>query len=55
MYFFQWFFVRLTKHLTVDDKCENDISYYSIQGFILPLTGWWSDYIRLTKPFYFKL
>jgi hypothetical protein len=26
-----------------------EYSWYSIQGFILPLSGWWSDFIYLTK------
>lgn len=30
--------------------------YYSIQGFILPCTGWWSNYIYMTKkPFFIRI
>lgn len=70
VFFFQWFFVRLTlckeikienyKLLSYDYMSDGSISsrgegikveysWYSIQGFILPLTGWWSDFIYLTK------
>jgi hypothetical protein len=30
--------------------------WYSIQGFILPLTGWWDDFIFVSKkPIFWKL
>jgi hypothetical protein len=40
----QWFFIRLAKVLWPDGKIT-----WKIIGPILPLTGWWSDYIYLKK------
>jgi hypothetical protein len=44
----QWFFIRL--QATLDDSRTN-IEGLQIIGFILPLTGWWSDYIWLGEEF----
>ncbi len=43
----QWFFIRL--QCTANGN--NEIIRYQIMGFVLPLTGWWSDYVWLTKKF----
>lgn len=40
---FQWFFIRRGK---VVDKNGNVIRWVWLTG-ILPLTGWWSDYIYI--------
>lgn len=29
--------------------------WYSIMGFVLPFSGWSSDYVRLGKPFFFRV
>ena len=48
--FFQWFFVRLTKHMKKDkDGNYTIIEKFTIMGFIVPLTGWFSNYIFLGK------
>ena len=48
--FFQWFFVRLTKHMKQDDDGNYTIvEKYTIMGFIVPLTGWFSNYIFIGK------
>ena len=39
----QWFFIRLTKHI-VDKKY-----WYSIQYWIVPISGWNTDFIYLNK------
>lgn len=76
-YIFQWFFVRLTKHMEnfvenyelrgYDLMSDGSIStrgvgktiskyWYSIQYFVVPLTGWNSNYRYLNKgPKYFKI
>lgn len=77
VFFFQWFFIRLTKHIDkrVTDYVLQSIDlmqngsyasrgtgkikafqWYSIQYWILPLTGWWSDFVYLNKsPKFIKL
>jgi hypothetical protein len=70
VFFFQWFFVRLTK--CTEKRIENytlhsfdlmsdgnmasrgtgetkTYQWYSFQYWILPCTGWWSDFIYLNK------
>lgn len=62
----QWLFIRLSYHLVwvyVDPATDEDARvekqqfvaktfyYYAIIGCILPLTGWWGDYVM---PFKFK-
>ncbi len=42
----QWFFVRLEGVLYHDGRKTT----YQIIGPIVPLTGWWSKYIRLQSP-----
>ena len=42
----QWFFIRLCS-VTYDD---NDNEDWGLMYFVLPMTGWWSDYIHLGKP-----
>lgn len=62
VFFFQWLFIRLTKHVEttnfdifIEESTEKEdtvnvvFAYYSLQMFILPCTGWNSDYIRLNK------
>ena len=71
VYFFQWFFVRLTKHidrdvvidyqlLSWDIMHDGNISargigdkvtlqWYSIQNFIIPTTGWSTNYKYIGK------
>lgn len=77
VFFFQWFFVRLTKCtdkvvtmytvLSYDMMADGSIgsrgkgitetrSWYSIQGFIVPTTGWGRDFVFLTKePKFWKV
>lgn len=43
--------VLMTKNLSI--KVEK--RWYAIQGFILPLTGWWSKFVFLYKPFFIKI
>ena len=45
--FLQWFLIRL--QATLDDN--KDIEGYQIIGFVVPLTGWWSEYIWIGKEF----
>ncbi len=42
---FQWFFVRLAK--VVDS--EGAVQRYTFIGFILPLTGWRSNFVWLHR------
>jgi hypothetical protein len=71
--FFQWFFIRLTKNIDRQVSNYNLISYdilpygfaargngtewYSIQYWMLPLTGWKCNYIYLGKksPRYWQI
>ena len=48
--FLQLFFIRITKHLEKD--CDGNytvLKSISIQYFIMPLSGWFNNYIYLTK------
>jgi hypothetical protein len=50
VFILQWFFVRLTKHASKDKNGNYTVlDALSIQYWILPLTGWWSNYKRLGK------
>lgn len=49
----QWFFVRLARVREVHQKTE---SFYMLEDqgwkfirWIVPLTGWWSDYIYISE------
>jgi len=44
----QWMFVRLEATIDTDSR---EIIHYHLIGFILPATGWMSDYIWLFKKF----
>ncbi len=46
-FFLQWFFIRLTKE--IDDK--GVILRWGIHGFIVPLSGWRSNFIYWGKWF----
>lgn len=59
-YFLQFFFIRLTRHTEKVKVNYIDYSrmkstryqtetYYSIQYWILPFTGWTNDFIYLNK------
>lgn len=64
----QWLFIRLSYHWVYVDSMDdskvwdedkqkwvtrtNCYYYYDIIGCILPLTGWWGDYVM---PFKFKI
>ena len=48
IFIFQWFFIRL---VAVTDSKTKDIIQLAANGFILPLTGWWSDYIAVLCDF----
>lgn len=39
----QWFFIRIEANV---NEIDDSISI-GIMGFVLPMTGWWSPYIRL--------
>lgn len=48
----QWLFVRLVTHTNDDGSPAG----FGLMGFVVPCTGWWSDYINIgrqwfTKPF----
>lgn len=43
----QWFFIRL--QVTCNSMEDRNIEALSIIGFILPLTGWWNDYVFLGR------
>lgn len=43
-FFFQWMCLRLAK--VIEGKT---ILYYTFIVWILPLTGWWSNFIYLSK------
>lgn len=46
----QWFCIRLTR--CTDTKTE----WYTIQGFILPWTGWSDEFIFLSKgPIHYRI
>jgi len=47
----QWFFIRFQAEVT--DKEDLTVESFKIIGFVVPLTGWWSDYIwvwQVMKP-----
>ncbi len=45
LFILQWFFIRLTKHLDKDINGNyTKIIAYSIHYWIIPLTGWDSDF-----------
>jgi hypothetical protein len=51
-FIFQWFFIRIAKicQVVIEGKEEKQvISGYKIIKWILPLSGWWNDYIYLKK------
>jgi len=39
--FFQWFFVRFAREVTMDHKTTTG---FALVGIIVPLTGWWNGY-----------
>lgn len=45
--FLQWLFVRLQAEV-VSEK-DRTITGFKLIGFIVPLTGWWSDYVWAWK------
>ena len=57
VFILQWFFVRLTKHYKKDENGDYTLlSAWSLQYFIIPLTGWWSNFKYLSKkPRFFYL
>ncbi len=46
---FQWFFVRLTRCQERGVGETKTYQWYSFQYWILPLTGWKSDFVYLNK------
>lgn len=57
VFIFQWFFIRLTR---IEDKGENEFCFtyyywYSIQYFIVPLTGWWNEFVWLENQKFYQL
>jgi hypothetical protein len=57
VFFLQWFFIRLTRHVVPDNKGNYSIVVaWSIQYWIIPITGWWSRYVILNnKPSFFYI
>jgi len=60
--FFQWLFIRLTKVYSISTSGEKTFVKYTLQGVIVPLTGWNSDfkclsngYVDLTPLFFVLL
>lgn len=45
----QWFFIRLGKKINHKGKCTG----FCIVKWVVPLTGWWSDYICIGKEWNF--
>lgn len=41
----QWFFIRLYYVEATQNSAESYIERYGFMFPIIPLTGWWSDYI----------
>jgi hypothetical protein len=42
----QWFFIRLAR---ISDKETGKVLGYKMLVGVVPLTGWWSDYVRFWK------
>lgn len=56
VFILQWFFIRLTRHTqnvtriaTSDFSITRSYQWYSIQYWILPVTGWGNEFIYLNK------
>jgi hypothetical protein len=47
MILIQWFFIRIAYH--IDEEGGRKYDFFII-GLVIPLTGWWSDYIKLRLP-----
>ena len=47
MFFIQWFFVRVARSGTRDKNFIFIQKSWIMIGFILPMTGWWNDYIYI--------
>lgn len=45
--FFQWLFIRL--QASYDVEAPHTTLTFTFIGFILPLTGWWTNYIWVKK------
>jgi len=46
----QWLFIRLTKQMGKDKQGNYTvIERWSLQYWIMPLTGWWGDFKYLNK------
>lgn len=53
----QWFFIRIGEYVTIDIETKDNITTdntFCIIYFVLPLTGWWSDYFPKTNNFWPK-
>ncbi len=42
--FLQWFLIRLCKCTDHDQE-----TYWAILGFVVPLTGWWQNYMWIWR------
>lgn len=42
----QWFCIRLARVTDIDTGRTH---YYRVLGLIVPMTGWWSDYVYLWR------
>ena len=53
----QWFFIRLAKNCKKDDVTgEYVFEHWCIIYFVVPLTGWWNNYVFIKGKFnYLKL
>ncbi len=50
VFILQWFFIRLTKHMKKDEQgYYTIIGRWSLQYWIIPLTGWWNHFKYLNK------
>lgn len=64
-FFFQWFFVRLTRciyevYLEFEEHpgyriLHGKAKWYSLQGFILPTSGWSNNFIFLGKRWFLRI
>ena len=53
--FFQWLFIRLTAHSRKDHKGEWRHYYWSLNYFVVPTTGWKTEFKFLGKSKFFRL
>jgi len=48
MFVLQWFFIRLAYHVEIDDPEQLKFDFFIIK-WVVPMTGWWGEYIWVLK------